>query len=452
MLEKGLIRYENGTLTKDIAPNGPRFVDLYKVAHQDNTVWMGGVYGLSVYKEEKWQSFSNTEFPEWKNVYYFQELAIDPNNPDHVFSGTNSYGVAELDINGNAKMYGSENTVFEPISGYENLVYISGMTYDSKGNLWVVSNFSFNPIYVLRTSGEWEKIELNYTGFGPGTRVSKILSNSYGDIWVIVERSGIISFRENDDGSISEKFFTVRNQSGELYDRIFSLTEDQEGDIWVGTGQGPVVYYKPVIDYASNTSPSGYQILIPRKGEKVVNGEIPADPLLENERINCIVVDGANRKWMGTERSGAFLMSADGKEEIHHFSTTNSPLFSDNVVSIALNNNSGEIFYGTDKGLISFKGQATDGSEEYSDVYVYPNPVRENYSGDITITGLITNSNIKITDISGNLVYETTSLGGQAIWDGKNFRGEKVHTGVYLVFCSNEDGTKTHVTKLLFIH
>jgi hypothetical protein len=232
-----------------------------------------------------------------------------------------------------------------------------------------------------------------------------------------------------------------------LMDRVYSVNEDIDGNIWVGTIAGPVVYYSPydIIDREDDII--GTQILIPRN-----DGTNLADPLLKGEKINCIVIDGANRKWLGTEKSGAFLMSEDGKQEIFKFNSENSPLFSDNVRSIAINDDNGEVFFGTDKGILSFKGQATKGGEEYQDVYVYPNPVRENYRGDITVTGLVANVNVKITDISGNLVYETQALGGQAIWDGKNFSGERVSTCVYLVFCSNEDGTKTYVTKLLFIH
>jgi len=127
-------------------------------------------------------------------------------------------------------------------------------------------------------------------------------------------------------------------------------------------------------------------------------------------------------------------------------------LFSNTIQALAVNDKSGEVFFGTDKGIISFRGEATDGDDDFGKVYVFPNPVRENYEGIITVTGLASDVNVKITDISGNLVYETTALGGQAVWDGRNFRGERVHTGVYLIFCTNDDGSKTHITKLLFIH
>jgi hypothetical protein len=303
-----------------------------------------------------------------------------------------------------------------------------------------------NPVYVIRSDGEWENLEFSYDIFGIDKRLTGILATSTGQVWLLVKNDGIFVFRENRNGTVSERFFTVKNQDSELIERVFSIAEDLDGNIWVGTNKGPVVYYNPASIFEDQTV-LGYQIQIPRN-----DGTNFADLLLENEIINTIAIDGANRKWIGTESSGVFLMSGDGKEEIHNFNQDNSPLFSNKVVSIAINNESGEVFFGTDKGVLSFMGQATAGNEDFKDVYVYPNPVREDYEGDITITGLVTDANVKITDVSGNIVYETTALGGQAIWDGRNFSGKKVQTGVYLVFCTNEDGSKTHVTKLLFIH
>jgi hypothetical protein len=191
----------------------------------------------------------------------------------------------------------------------------------------------------------------------------------------------------------------------------------------------------------------GYQPEIPRN-----DGTIYVDLLLSTEKINDIAVDGGNRKWIATEKSGVFLVSDDGKKEIRHFTEENSPLFSNNVLTLAVNDLTGEVFFGTDKGIVSYRGEATEATDDFGKVYVFPNPVREDFEGDITVTGLARDANVKFTDISGNLVYETTALGGQAVWDGRNFRGERVHTGVYLVFCTNRDGSRTRVTKLLFIH
>ncbi len=162
--------------------------------------------------------------------------------------------------------------------------------------------------------------------------------------------------------------------------------------------------------------------------------------------------DGANRKWLGTQNSGVYLVSELGDREILHFTTDNSPLFSNDITSIGIDQKSGEVFIGTDQGLISYMGEAIGGKKSYADAYVYPNPVRETYDGPITVTGLIESSEVKITDIAGNLVFRTTSLGGQAIWDGRNLNGNRVKTGVYLVFCNDNMGEETHIEKLLFIH
>jgi len=163
-------------------------------------------------------------------------------------------------------------------------------------------------------------------------------------------------------------------------------------------------------------------------------------------------VDGANRKWLGTSGGGVYLVSEDGLEELEKFNENNSPLLSDIITDICVDGLTGEVFFGTDKGIISYKGEALQGGTSYNNVVVYPNPVRETYEGPVAIKGLLENTTVKITDMGGNLVFETESLGGQAIWDGTNFNGERVATGVYMIYLSSADGELSHVTKILFIH
>ena len=177
-----------------------------------------------------------------------------------------------------------------------------------------------------------------------------------------------------------------------------------------------------------------------------------ADFLLENENIVSIVVDGANRKWLGTESNGVYLVSADGLEEIHHFTSENSPIPSDNILQLAIDNDNGILYIGTDKGLIGYQSDAVEGKEDYSEVYAFPNPVRPEYSGIITVTGLMENSLVKITDVNNNLIYQANSLGGMIGWNGLNHNGSRVATGVYFVYGTSEDGKTGVVTKILFVN
>jgi hypothetical protein len=175
-------------------------------------------------------------------------------------------------------------------------------------------------------------------------------------------------------------------------------------------------------------------------------------PLLENEKITCMVVDGSNRKWIGTEKGGVFLISADGSQQIQNFNIDNSPLLSNTIFSIAINSESGEVFIATDEGLVSYRGDATDGTDVYGKVYAFPNPVRPNYTGPIAIKGLLRDADVKITDIAGRIVYQTKANGGTAVWNGNDFNGERARTGVYLVFSTNSDGTQTNVTKIMLVN
>ena len=175
------------------------------------------------------------------------------------------------------------------------------------------------------------------------------------------------------------------------------------------------------------------------------------EPIIANESVSAIAIDGANRKWFGTKSSGVFVYSPDGSTQVHHFDKENSPLFSNNINDISINGTTGEVYIATDKGLISYRGEATEGQEKHNNVLVFPNPVRESYTGPIAIKNVTNDADVKITDISGNLIRSLSAFGGQAVWDGKNLFGERPNTGVYLVFTSNPIGTETLVSKILFI-
>lgn len=226
---------------------------------------------------------------------------------------------------------------------------------------------------------------------------------------------------------------------------VYCIAEDLDGNIWVGTDQGPVIYYTPDRIFDSDIKAS--RIKIPRN-----DGSGLADYMLGTETITSIAIDGANRKWLGTQSSGSYLLSSDGSTQLTNFNESNSPLFSNSVLSVAVDDKSGDVWFATTRGVISYRGEAIKSFDSFTNVYAFPNPVREDFNGNVTITGLMRDTRIRITDISGNLVYSTISDGGQASWDLTTYNGRRVATGVYLAFCSSSDGSGSCVIKILVIN
>jgi ligand-binding sensor domain-containing protein len=240
------------------------------------------------------------------------------------------------------------------------------------------------------------------------------------------------------------KKMLVQDTEDQVISFVYSIAEDLDGNIWVGTDQGPLIYFNPENVFTGNLRANRIKM-------SKNDGTNTADYVLKNETITSIAVDGANRKWLGTASSGAYLLSADGTVQIKNFNAQNSPIFSNSIVSLAVDNKQGDVWFGTAAGVQSYRGDATEGGEKFSKILTFPNPVRENFTGKVTITGLIKDSQIRITDISGNLVYETVSDGGEASWDLNTYNGKRVTTGVYLVFCASKDGSQSAVTKMLVI-
>jgi hypothetical protein len=454
--ESGLLKLDSSGNGKVLTPDGPAYRDVGDIEILNGNLWAGGGteaskwtgYGAYSFINEKWTAYNRKNIPELENFLNISEISIDPLDASHVIGGSYGYGIAEFKDGILIDIEDETNGVLLPVQGYgHGYVRVTGTDFNAEGDLYISTSNSEQAVYRKMKGQDWEALKLNYDGFGLNVNVGEILASTNGQVWVLIERSGVLVFQESDDGSIlQERFFTIKNQTANLLDQVYSIAEDKEGDIWVGTNKGLVVYSNPSGIFEDEIV-IGYQPEIPRNDNTQY-----VDLLLATEKINDIEVDGADQKWLATEKSGVFLVSSDGKKEICHFTEENSPLFSNNVLTVAVNDKTGEVFFGTDKGIISFRGRATEGGDDFGNVYVFPNPVRETYYGDITVTGLVSNVNVKITDITGNLIFETTSLGGQAIWNGKNFRGDRVQTGVYLVFCTNDDGSKTHITKLLFIH
>ncbi len=405
-----------------------------------------------------WHNFQEEDIKNITGLDYKDITSIiqDPNDSEHHFATSGGEGLYEFRNKKFTKLYSINNSTLKTILPNEpyklNYVRTNGLQYDKNHNLWMVNSNVDNIINILKDDGTW--ISFNHPEISGKPTFERIIFDKRGWAWITSMRysPGVFCFNTNgtleDTSDDKTKFISsFTNQDGTNLGqlKILSIVEDKDGAIWIGTEKGPIVINNPTKFFDDNFFCT--QIKVPRN-----DGTNLADFLLANEKINAICVDGANRKWIGTETNGIFLLSADGMETIHHFSTSNSSLLSNKIQSLAINPNTGELYIGTDQGLISYKSDATEGGESFSEnAHAYPNPVKPDYTGVITVTGLIRDSNVKITDINGSLVYSGTSVGGQFTWDGKNSKGKKVSSGIYLVLAADSEGKEGIATKILII-
>ncbi|MBU1719105.1 MAG: hypothetical protein KKA07_08520 [Bacteroidetes bacterium] len=459
--QSGIVKNTGEWRTEIIIPNGPASVCSFDMAVGGGKLWVtsGGmdeswnnVYltrGFYTFQNEEWNSNSYRNMAALDSIRDVLTIAINPSNSEQVYIGTWGRGLMEFTGSTLNEIYTEKNSSLQEMQGIPGFYWVGtyGLCFDSEGNLWVSNSLVSNLLSVKKVDGTWKSF-----GFGSTAkdiRAGRIVIDKLNQKWMVLPRGqGLIVF--NDGGTIDDtsddhvKKLTNQVGNGALPSMsIFTIAVDHDGEVWVGTDLGIAVFYSPE-NVFSEFSFDAQQILVEEDGI--------AQNLLETEVISDIEIDGANRKWISTLSGGVFLMSPDGTEQIEHFTTDNSPLFSNTVGCIAIDDISGEVYFGTDKGILSYRGTATSGETEYTEVFAYPNPVRETYSGVVAIKGLVTNSDIKITDVSGNLIYETVAEGGQAVWDCKNYDGERAKTGVYLVFCANHDGTKSFMTKILIIN
>jgi hypothetical protein len=458
----GLVKV--GTKAERIVPEGPSDNAIFSLSMNGQDLWIaaGGRDNawdnlwynpqFQLNREGKWSVFDRNSFPVTNDFKDMVCIKADPKNPDHVFAGSWGGGVLEFNNGKFVKRHDNYNSTLQtaiPNSPDAPYVRIGGMDFDSKGNLWVTNSEVGKNISVFQTDGTWKAYEL--TGVANKYSIGKVLVTKDDDKWVLIPRGKGQSISVLDSSNDKSKSFKVIsrfvNSEGpfdyEMND-VYAIAEDKNGEIWIGTSGGVAVYSNPQKIWTESF------LFATRPGVNL--GDTFFHPLLEKETVTSIAIDGANRKWFGTKTSGVFLISEDGETELKHFNTDNSPLPGNEITDIAINQKTGEVFIGTTSGLISYMGEATAGNEAFTDVYVYPNPVRENYDGPIVIKGLVDETDVKITDISGDLVFKTTSLGGQAIWDGQNLNGNRCKTGVYLIFLNDPTGDETKIIKLLFIH
>ena len=448
----------NPTTFENLSPNGPIRNYIFRVKKATNFLWaVYGDYSLQ-YNPYALDEFGISKYSDnngWEIIPYddlFQaksisDLVINPNNQNQVYA--TSYFSGLLKIEGeNIELFNQANTgpngleslVLSPPNPSYIDVRVNSPAFDKDGNLWVTNAFVEKAIKVLRTNGQWQSYSL--AGVAP-----TVATGRYGPMaidknktkWVPSINDGLIAFNEE----YNNKFIVLNSTVGNLPSNdVRCVAIDNRNQLWIGTFSGLRVI-SSVDRFISETELTSNSIIIQE-------GDL-AQELFFQQTILDIAVDGANRKWVSIADGGVFLVSANGQQTIFQFTKNNSPLPSDNINDIEIDGVTGEVFFATDKGMVSFLGTSTKPSDSLGDVFVYPNPVRPEFLGTVKISGLTDKANIKITDIEGNLVYETTSSGGTIEWDTKAFGKHKVASGVYMVFVVSEDGLDSTVKKIMII-
>jgi len=402
---------------------------------------------ISTLKDDKW--WSHTNFSQFNRVGAFNSVAINPLNTNEIYMASWLDGLFKINMATNEMAcYNHSNSPLKSLRS-DSLVFVSGLTIDKQNRLWIAQSDVNDPIKIkeLNTNEEkWFTLDL-YPYLSGRILIEHIFIDSRNYKWFTSTRENkLVVFSENggalDNNAVHKKAeINLKENVTVAGTRVTCITEDREGRIWTGCDQGIKVIY----DAASvfNRKVYAKNILLFQNGYW--------QNLLEYEYITCIAVDAADRKWIGTRNAGVFFISPNGTEELFHFTTENSPLFSNQINDIKINPENGEVFFATEEGLISYKGTATVAKDNYKEAIVYPNPVREDYFGPIAVKGLMEDSFCKITDAAGNLVWQGYAYGGQLIWNGKDFYGKRPATGVYFVMASSKTGKEKKVAKFLFV-
>ena len=387
----------------------------------------GGIY---IYEEGKWNNINTLNNPGADGLSGLANFFRVVKNPitDKVYFGSFGFGLVEYDEETKELIrYNTNNSKLQGAQGDFDNTRISGLTVDDRGNLWIANHAAESPLVVYTADGDWHNYDIPKNQF-----VANVKVDQQGYKWMILTGSGggIMVFDDNNTlaDPTDDRTRLINNGNSELpTNTVRTLEVDNDGNVWVGTSEGAVVFECGGAAFDSDVCRGVHR--------KVVVDDNVAF-LLETEDVYAIETDGGNRKWFGS-RNGIFVQSPDGEDQIIRYTTENSPLYDNTIIDLEFDPLTGIMWIANNKGLQSIKTETLGAEDKHaSEVYAYPNPVRPDYVGPIAIKGLVNDASVKITDINGRLVYETTALGGQAIWDGNDYNGRRADTGVYLVFSS----------------
>jgi len=452
---EGLIRYANDTDFDLISPQGPLLNSIFDIEHLQDELWIAHgnynlfynpypleKYGLSSYIDKQWENIPNNQL---FNADSFVRTVAHPTEIGTLYACSYHGGIVAIEDNTPVALWDQTNSGLESLT-FEGPNYVSirvrDALVDDNGNLWSITGYVQKVLKKRSPSGQWTGYDLSdavldYTQEAGYSNLelynNKILF--FGGV-----QSGLIGVDISQSPTQMKRI--MGGDMGLPSDDIRSIRLDKDNRLWVGTRDGLAVLYAPNRFFEEDT----------QLRSVVISDGGNLRELLSGQFISDIEVDGNNQKWISTTSSGVFLISPDGGQILQHFTKENSPLPTSSVKTIGINEVSGEVYFGTLNGMVSFQGDAYAESESLSDANVFPNPVRPNFLGNVVIRGLQQKTRVKITDIAGNLVYDTTSQGGSISWNLRSFSGARVRSGVYLIFITSKDGLDSAVKKLMVIN
>ncbi len=444
----------HGSAVERFLPNGPPGIasgaitgnaqQMVMAAGSINETWnyqynRNGVYFFN----GEWSSKNYFNTPIFDSVLDFISVAIDPIDQS-VWAGSYGGGLVHF-RNGNTPIiYKNSNSTLQAAIGDPGSYRVAGLTFDNKNRLWVSNYGAASNLHVRKTDGKWTAFSipfvLNELAAGP------LVCDDYDQLWVVSPKNnGLICYQPGDPDVLNDdrwkKYETGLGKGNLPSNNVLCIAKDRTGNIWIGTDQGV-----GIIRCAGEVfSSAGCDIYRP-----VVQQGSFAGFLLRDQSVQCIAIDGANRKWVGT-KNGLWLLSDSGEEVLQYFTATNSPLLSNNVLQVGIHPVTGEVFILTDVGICSYRSTATQPSKGGEPVLVFPNPVPPEYNGTIAIRGLKENVVVKITELNGALVFQTRSQGGQATWNGRNYKGEKPASGVYLILVRDDENNFREVARIILV-
>jgi hypothetical protein len=436
-------------------PPGPSDPNAYDIYAYNKNVWIahGGYtdifnddfnpHGFSNLNNGKWTTYTMANYPPINNMYDFDAILQDQTNGT-VYAGSYSNGLLIMNSNGSTQhVAGDEFDVNTNNTAYYPVV---GLALDHEDDLWVAIFGGQHELVARATDGTWYKFSVPVALSYPNSSGPIVIDDNDQE-WYVCD-FGVGAMVYNTNGTLSDPtddswyHLTTGAGYGNLpSNNVYCIAKDNNDDIWIGTDDGI-----GIVSCAGSMTTSPCDASIP-----IVQYDQFAGYLFSGENVRTIAVDGGNRKWVGTD-NGVWLLSPDASTIIYRFTTANSPLPSNNVQKITIDPVTGDVYIGTQQGVVTYRSTATQGGTTNQNVLVFPDPVPSGYNGTIAIKGLVANADVRITDITGQLVYRTTALGGQAVWSGVDYTGHRPQSGVYLIFVTNSDGTQTYSGKMVFMN